>query len=138
MDLGSAFAQLHWLAVLTATVLAFVIGGLWYSPLLFGKGWMAENNLTPEIAGKRNQGLIFGASFILLLLAAIVLAMFLGGKATAVTGLAAGLLVGVGWLATSLGVLYLFEARSFRLFAINAGYLIVTFAVMGTILGAWH
>ena len=138
MDLGSAFAQLHWLAVITATVLAFVIGGLWYSPVLFGKGWMAENNLSPEIVGKRNQGLIFGASFVLLLVAAIVLAMFLGGKATAVTGLAAGLLVGVGWLATSLGVLYLFEARSFRLFAINAGYLIVTFAVMGTVLGAWH
>lgn len=138
MDLGSAFAQLHWLAVITATVLAFVIGGLWYSPVLFGKGWMAENNLTPELVGKRNQGIVFGASFVLLLFAAVVLAMFLGNKATAVTGLAAGLLVGVGWIATSLGVLYLFEARSLRLFAINAGYLIVTFAVMGTILGAWH
>ena len=30
---------INYLAVLVAAVVAFVMGGLWYSPLLFGKAW---------------------------------------------------------------------------------------------------
>ena len=41
-------------------------------------------------------------------------------------------------LAMSLGVIYLFEQRSFRLWLINAGYMTLYFSVAGTILGAWH
>jgi hypothetical protein len=131
MDLKTAFAQLHWPAVGVSTVLAFVIGGLWYSPILFARAWMQENRLTSSDLEGRNKGAVFGGSFMLLLFAAVILGMFLGAKSNAGAGIAAGLLVGVGWLATSLGVLYLFEAR-------NAGYLVVTFAVMGAVLGAWH
>ncbi|MCO4255218.1 DUF1761 domain-containing protein [Pseudarthrobacter sp. HLT1-5] len=35
-----------------------------------------------------------------------------------------------------MGVNYLFERRSLTLFAINAGYNIVTFTAMGAIIGA--
>jgi hypothetical protein len=37
-----------------------------------------------------------------------------------------------------MGVTYLFENKSLRLFLINAGYHGVAFTIMGTILGAWH
>jgi hypothetical protein len=33
----------------------------------------------------------------------------------------AGGLAGIGWVAASPGILYLFEGRSFKLFLINAG-----------------
>jgi hypothetical protein len=138
MDLGNALAHVHWPAVIVATIIAFVIGGLWYSPLLFAKPWMAANRLTDGDLRGRNMGLVFGTAFVLLLLAAIVLAMFLGDKATAGSGVLAGLLVAAGWVVTSLGVLYLFEARPMRLWLINSGYLAVTFLVMGALLGAWH
>jgi len=49
-----------------------------------------------------------------------------------------GLLIGVFWVATAYGITYLFEQRSLRLFLINAGYNVVLFAIVGTIIGAWH
>ena len=50
----------------------------------------------------------------------------------------AGFLAGLGWVATMLGILYLFELKSLRHFLVNAGYCIVALTVMGTILGAWN
>jgi len=38
--------QINSLAVLVAAVSAFVIGGLWYSPLFFQKAWMAANGFS--------------------------------------------------------------------------------------------
>lgn len=35
MDISTAFQQLNWLAVIAATLSSFLIGGLWYSSLLF-------------------------------------------------------------------------------------------------------
>ena len=35
----SEFANVNWIAVIVGTVAAFLVGWLWYSPKLFGKGW---------------------------------------------------------------------------------------------------
>ena len=37
MELTLAFGLVNWYAVLIATVVVFIIGGVWYSPHLFGK-----------------------------------------------------------------------------------------------------
>ena len=133
MDLST----LNFLAILVAALSSFAIGGLWYSPTLFGKAWMAENGLTEQDAPK-NMGMIFGATFVLSLIIAFNLAAFIGGEATFAFGLLAGALAGIGWVAAAIGILYLFEQKSMRLFLINAGYHAVTFTVMGGILGLWH
>ena len=39
-------STVNWLAILTAAVSAFILGGIWYSPALLGKAWMTENNMT--------------------------------------------------------------------------------------------
>lgn len=137
MNFASAIAEINWISVIIATVAAFAIGGLWYSPVLFGKAWQAELKLTTDDLRKTNMPLIFGLSFVLNFISAVVLEMFIGKDATLVFGLIAGLLVGIAWIATSLGVNYLFARKSLRLFLIDAFYFIVYFAVMGVILGAW-
>ncbi len=133
MDLSS----LNLLAILVAALTSFVIGGLWYSPILFGKAWMAENGFTEQDT-QGNMGMIFGTTFVLALIIAFNLAAFLGPEATFTWGLTAGALAGIGWVAAAIGILYLFERKSMRLFLINAGYHAVTFTVMGGILGLWH
>lgn len=55
-------STLNWLAVVVAAALAFVLGDLWYSPLLFGKAWMRENNLSEEDLKKGSPTRIFGFS----------------------------------------------------------------------------
>jgi len=129
----------NYLAILVATVSTFLLGGLWYSPALFGRMWMQEMGWTEESC--KNAGgtaRIFGLSFVLELIMAFNLAAFLGPKASLSFGLFAGAAAGFGWVAASYGVTYLFERKSLRLFCINGGYHAVAFTLMGAILGAWR
>lgn len=137
MNLATSFAEINWLSVVVATVAAFAIGGLWYSPVLFGKAWQKEIKVSDEEIKQSNTGLIFGLSFVLNFISAVILELFIGEQGNVAFGLTAGLLVSIGWIATSLGTNYLFARKSLKLFLIDAFYFIVYFAVMGVILGAW-
>lgn len=121
-------------AVLLAAVASFMLGGLWYSPLLFGKAWQRETGLTDEQLAKGNMGLIFGLAFVLCLIAAFVFAMFLGPRPSMALGFGAGFSAGLCWVASSFGVNYLFERKSVKLFLINGGYHTLQFTLIGVIL----
>lgn len=124
-------------AVLVAALSTFIIGGLWYSRTLCGKAWMRENGFTEDSLKGRNMGKIFGMAFLLALIAAVNLAMFLGAENRPEMGALWGFAAGFGWVATFLGTIYLFEGKSFKLFLINAGYCVISLTVMGVILAAW-
>ncbi len=126
-------------AVVSAALAMFLIGGLWYSPFLFHKAWMAANGLNDQDLRKKGMGRIFGLSFVFSWIMAYNLAAFLGGPDTTVVwGATAGALAGIGWVALSIGILGLFERRSWKYMLINGGYFAVSFVAMGTILGAWR
>jgi hypothetical protein len=129
--------QMNIWAVLVAALSAFLIGGLWYSPAVFGKAWMRENNLTEEELQKSNGAKIYLVAFILVIVAAINLAMFMGPEDKPEMGALWGFLAGFGWVATFVGTHYLFERKSFKLFLINAGYSVVALTLMGVIIAAW-
>jgi hypothetical protein len=106
---------------------------------LFGKVWLKANGFTEAQARGFNKARAFGGAFVLALIMSANLAMFLAGPATRLWwGIAAGALAGIGWVATSLAVVALFENRSWSYIFVNAGYLIVVFILMGAILGAWR
>jgi len=128
----------NYLAIAAAALVSFAIGGLWYSPILFAKAWMRECGITEEQANQAPLARTFGLSILATVVMAFNLAAFLGAKATLSFGLFAGAATGIGWVAMSLGVIYLFEQRSLKLWLINSGYQVVAYTVMGGILGAWH
>lgn len=39
-------AALNYWAILVAALSAFLVGGMWYSPAVFGKTWMKENGFS--------------------------------------------------------------------------------------------
>jgi hypothetical protein len=125
-------------AVIAAAISAFLLGGLWYSPLLFGKAWQRAAGLTDSQLKSGSQAMIFGASLLLSLIAAYVFAMFLGASPSLALGLGAGFAAGLCWVAASLGINYLFERKSLRLFFINGSYHTLQFTLYGFILGLWH
>lgn len=131
--------SVNWLAVLVAALATFVLGGLWYGPL-FGKIWMDASEMTEEKIRSSNMPMIFGLSFLMQLIAASVLALFLGPESTLAFGpaVAAAVSVGVAWVAPAFAVAYLFERRPLAHFVVNAGYNVVAFTVMGVILAAWR
>ncbi|SHH56940.1 Protein of unknown function [Chryseolinea serpens] len=130
--------QPNYLAVIVAALSTFLVGGLWYSPALFGKAWMRENGFTEEGMKGRSMAKIFGLAFFLALISAINLAMFLGPENRPAMGALWGFAAGFGWVATFVGTHYLFERKSFTLFLINAGYSVVSLTLMGVILAAWR
>ena len=126
------------IAVLACAVMSLVIGFFWWSPFLFQKPWQAETGLTDERLAKVNPVKTFGLTFLLAWLISYNLAFFLGTPGTTLQwGIAAGLLTAV-WVVGMFIIIALFEQRSFRYIAINCGYIVVYFAVIGFILGTWR
>lgn len=130
--------QFNFPAVIVAALLSFVIGGAWYSPILFSRAWLAEAGISEAQSRQVRLGRVFGLSALASLVMAFNLAAFIGAKASLGFGLFAGFAAGLGWVAMSLGVIYLFEQRSLKLWLINSGYQVLAYTVMGGVLGAWR
>jgi hypothetical protein len=130
--------HINLLAVLAAAASAFVLGGLWYSPALFAAPWMREAGLSEARIRSGHRGVVFGGAFALSLVAASVFALFLGPAPPFGLALGAGCAAGLCWAAASLGINYLFERRSLKLFLINGGYCTLQFTLYGLVLGLWH
>jgi hypothetical protein len=130
-------SAVNWLAVLVAGISAFLTGGVWYSPALFGKVWMKENGLSLEQIQKSNKGKVYGWAFVLSLLMSVNLAMFLKDPAVQLSlGLLYGFLTGV-WIFCGIAIVGLFEQKSARYIFINGAYMLVTLTLMGGIIGIW-
>ena len=133
------FSKINYLAVLVAALSTFILGGLWYSPMLFGKVCMRANNFTEADLQTFSKAHMFGWSFVFSLVMALNLAMFLAGDNTNVTwGMTAGALTGLGWVAMAIAIIGVFENRSWAYILINGGYMTVAFTLMGAIIGAWR
>lgn len=130
---------INWLAVIAAALSTFLIGGLWYSPMLFGKAWMKANGFTEEKLKGGNPAITFGVSGIFALILAANLAAFLNyDGVTLGFAVGAALAAGLGFAAMGLGIVALFERRNIAYILINGGYLGVAFLVMGLIIGVWR
>ena len=132
-------SNIKYLAVVAAALSTFVLGGLWYSPLLFGKAWMRANNFSDSDVQTFSKARMFGWSIVFSLVMALNLAMFLAAPDTnASWGATAGALAGLGWVAMAIAIIGVFENRSWSYIAINGGYMAVAFTIMGLIIGAWR
>jgi Protein of unknown function (DUF1761) len=134
MNFAEVIQNLNWFAIIVAALSTFIIGGIWYS--VFEKPWMAANNFSFDDLKKRNMPLVFGLSFFFSLLMSINLAMFIG-KENLAFGTIAGFMTGFGWVAFGIAIIALFENRTLKYVLINGGYMVVSFTIMGAILGAW-
>ena len=130
------FNNINIWAVLVAAVASFAIGFVWYHPGVFGKRWQKDVGLSDEAMTNANMGKIFGASFVLTFIMALVLASFHPhgyGQ-----GIWMGGFLGIGLIATSFGVNYLFQRKSMVLWLIDAGYQLMVMLLIGLIIGAWR
>ena len=134
----------NYLAVLVSGIVIFMLGGLWYSPVLFAKPWIALMGRTEEELRARAKAssmpAMYGTVFLCGLISAFVLAMVIQafGAEDAVAGACVGLLCWLGFAgATSFGS-SLFSFEPMKLWLINSAYNLVSFVLAGVILGVWR
>lgn len=140
--------SVNYLAVLVAAIAAFVLGGLWYGPV-FGKQWMALMGMTKEkMEAEKSKGV--AKSYILMFIGSLVMAYILSyvvmamapylaamGTIGALAGLEIGICMWLGFVAPVTMGSVLWEGRPWKLWFLNAGYYVVSLAVMGAILAVW-
>ena len=134
------FSGMNWFAVVVAAVSAFVLGGIWYGPL-FGKRWQLLAKLSDEDIAAGNVAQIFGLSFVMTLIVAIALAALMPSLLPApdlLSGMLLAAELALFFVATSFAINYLFARQPLALYAIDVGYLVLMFILMGAILGGWR
>ena len=127
--------DVNWLAVVVAALTGFLVGGLWYGPIM-GKRWMGAVGLREEDIGQGNMGLIYGGAFAFSLLASWTLAHTFGTYAQDLSVSVKVLTafgVALGFIVPAIGTNYLFSKKSKALFFIDASYWLLFYVAMGLV-----
>ncbi|MCS5710394.1 DUF1761 family protein [Candidatus Berkiella aquae] len=114
------------IAVIVAALSALVISKIWY--ICF--------EVNPKRAPFKLSQYCY--LFMLSFIAALAMALLLARKPGFYMALHTGILAGLCWVGTSLGITYAYANRSIKLFLIDAGYHAIQFVVYGIILGLWR
>ena len=133
--------HINYLAVLVAGVVIFMLGGLWYSPVLFAKKWMAlQGRGAEDISGGGNMAAMYVQVFLCGLITAWVMAIVIEFLPVLDVMRAAKLAV-LCWLgfaaATSYGT-SMFSMRPKALWAIDTAFNLVSLVVAAVILATWR
>ncbi|HLT24707.1 MAG TPA: DUF1761 domain-containing protein [Ignavibacteria bacterium] len=135
--MDTIFSQLYLPAVFVSAVAYFLIGALWYSPLLFAKQWIAALDLKPEDI--QSSPVVYISTFIGILIIVFILAVLviLINTNTLLGGMFVGAIAGVGFVLTTTAINNLYAGRSLTLTLVTSGYHIAGFIVSGIILAKW-
>ena len=131
------FASVNYIAVLVVAIVSFVLGGLWYSPKVFGNIWLAGIGKRPDELGSSAVPLalnLITAVITAAVFAAIVRSLNLQ---TAAEGLTFGFIVGVGIIAASMASDFAFNRFPPSFFLVEAGYRVGLSLIMGLVLTIW-
>lgn len=131
--------EINFWAILLASLMNMIVGGLWYSLNLFGRPWM-------RYIGKTEEELKGGAApgYVGMTLASVVMAYVLAhfvsfADATSLSqGAVVGLWAWIGFVATSMSGDWLFAGRPRGLYFINVGYYLAALPLMGALLAVWR
>ncbi|MCA9386304.1 DUF1761 domain-containing protein [Candidatus Dojkabacteria bacterium] len=136
------FSDVNFLAILATGVINFVVGMAWYSPVLFGKIWQRESGLQDSDMKNANMPLIFGTSFVLMTFMSLGLSLLLRTVdpevLTWALGAMHGFMMGAFFCGTAIGINYLYQRKSFKLWLIDASYILCYLTVAGALLAVWR
>lgn len=158
--------EMNFIAMIAAALVTLPIGFIWYHPKVFGTIWMRESGMTEEKAKGANMIKVFGLVIVFSFLMSFMLVQIVihqvgavqltGGDPTKALpsfhafmadyahnfrtfkhGALHGTLTGLFLVLPVIAINSLFERKSAKYVMINAGYFIVSLAVMGGIICAW-
>jgi hypothetical protein len=131
--------RVNYLAILVSAVIWWVIGALWYSPVLFGNRWMQITGMTGEMAAQMSPFLVYAMPLVAYLIACYVLAYAVGyaNARSAGSGAMVGFWNWLGFVGAIMFVTIGFQNKPMTLWVIDAGYDLVGMLISGIILAVW-
>ncbi len=134
--------HVNYLTVLVSAVVVFVLGWLWYSPLLFFKPWMRARGMDPAaaMAGAKMPGGKLAIEFARCFVLSFVIFRFvtLLGIVRVLGAVHFGLSVWIGFPVLILVGSVLWENTPWKVAAIHAGDWLVKMLVVPIIVVLWH
>ncbi len=138
--------EINWLSQPLAATAALVIGAIWYGPL-FQKAWMKNGNISMEsIKNGYHPAVLYSLAWILAFVSSIGLKLFVVDIHKAFDSVSDYPFWHGAYHGTTIAILFgaipvlitnaLFNQRNWKFILINVGYWLLTFAVMGGIIGA--
>jgi len=139
------FSSINWLAVLACTVAALVVGSIWFGPkTFFPIWWKAIGKSEKDGPSAGNPAVTWGLVVVAAFVQAVFMALMVNamgsmtpGGPTLASGATAGFILWLGFVAPSSLTNKLF-ADQLKAWVLEVGNHLVTFILMGAILGAWH
>jgi hypothetical protein len=137
----------NYLAVLVTGIVIFALGGLWYSPVLFVKKWLALQGRTVEQeraqVASANMPVMYLSAFITALITAWVMALVFAHFDRSIElswahGVLFGFLFWLGFAATTSYATAIFSGKPKQLWLIDSMYNLVSFVIAGIILAVWR
>lgn len=137
------FAGMNYLAILVATGVAFMFGGIWYGAL--AKPWMAAAGIDDEMmeaskrSGKTTRLMIsaFLGSLVMAWVLAGLIAHLGKGQVTIYNGIVSAAFCWLGFVATTLVTNHGFQMQLGRLTLIDGGHWLGVMLIQGAIIGAF-
>lgn len=137
--MNAYLSQLNLVAVIVSAVIYFILGSIWYSPVMFGKTWAELQKIDMNNVNKGRLPVMLSITLILNLVVSIAIGILIlkTGVDTFFGGVKLGLLCAGAFVCTSIGITFLFENRPFRLFLIDAGYHTTGILIASIIIALW-
>ena len=139
METESSRVRQNYLAILVAAIACFIFEATWYS--FFLNTWLQGIGRSQQWL--HSSGMNLGVQCAVAMIAEAVIATAIScvtqltGPQTMLRGIKAAAMLWLGFIATSLAVGYVFEVRPIQSYAVDAGFWLIGFVLMGAIVGSW-
>jgi hypothetical protein len=134
--------HVNYLAVLVAAIAVFVLGWLWYSPLLFYKPWMRARGSDPDAAmtGAKMPVGKLGIELVRCIVLAFIVAHLVValGVSSWIDAIHFGFVLWIGFPVVLLTGSVIWENIPVKVAAIHAGDWLVKMLVISIIVGLWR
>jgi hypothetical protein len=136
---GALKVKQNYLAILIAAIASFLIEAAWYS--FFLQDWLQGIGRTREwlMASGVNPALQYATALVSAAVIAAVISRVtqMTGPQTIWRGMNIAALMWIGFVLPTWTTEYVFEVRTYKLYAINTGFWLIGMIVMGAIVGGW-
>jgi MFS family permease len=130
--------QTNYWAIIVSAVAYFILGAVWYSPVLFAKPWM-QNVGRSEEQLRGGSKVVYLYTLIALMVICFVTSFIIWilGTSSVLSAIKVGLFLSLGYTTTVISINNWYGQRSGKLTLIDAGYHVVGIVVATIILTLW-